>query len=57
MNENAIRHIKEYNEILYAVEILEYHNSNWLSGSNQSRSIGKQELHKEIIKELDKITT
>lgn len=49
-----LKHMREYIETLQAVEILEYHNSNWLIGSNKSRSESKQEVYRELLKEIKK---
>ena len=47
-----MKSIKDNMEVLFAVEMLEYHNKNWLSGSNKSRCESKlviiEELHKRI---------
>jgi hypothetical protein len=45
--------IKDYRsltivEVLLAVELLEYHDKNWLPGSNAIRSEMKQELLREL---------
>lgn len=38
---------------LYGVELLEYHNKNWLSGDNQTRSMETQNLLKQTIESIE----
>jgi hypothetical protein len=38
---------------LLAVEMLEYHNKNWLVGSDESRSKRKQRLLRELVELLE----
>ena len=40
---------KAYAEQILAIEMLEYHNKNYLSGDNKSRSEEKQALLRELI--------
>jgi len=42
--EECVKEIMAILEQLYAIELLEYHNKNWLSGSDCDRSVEKQEL-------------
>lgn len=48
---NAKDDMKANLEILYAVELLEYHNKNWLSGDNKTRCESKITLLKHVLKE------
>lgn len=44
-----LEEIRGYAETLLAVERLEYHDKNWLSGSSKSRSEHQQELLELVI--------
>ena len=44
VGECCVEEIMSILEQLYAIELLEYHNKNWLSGSDCGRSVEKQEL-------------
>ena len=45
--------IKSYLEQLYAIELLEYHNKNYLSGDNKTRSEERQRILKDCIELID----
>lgn len=49
MKMTKIERIRDLAEELYAIELLEYHNKNHLSGSNKLRSENKQGLCRDIL--------
>ena len=50
---SEMKHIKDKIQVLHAIEMLEYHDKNWLSGDNKSRCEGKLLLLEEAIIEID----
>ncbi len=55
MKKKKLKLLKDELEIMYAIELLEYHNKNYLSGDNKSRSEERQEQLKRAIKLADEI--
>jgi hypothetical protein len=47
--------LKTFTETLYAIELLEYHNKNYLSGDNKSRSELRQGIHKNMLEKIQYI--
>jgi hypothetical protein len=49
IKELRLQRMRGQTEVLHAVEVLEYHNKNWLGQDNPTRSAQKQEILKEIL--------
>ena len=56
ISDHQSQYIKSELQIMYAVELLEYHNKNYLSGNNKTRCEKRLEQLSDLLSKLNQIT-